>query len=955
MSTTSPKRKKYGLLFPDDAPDLLIEFHMIQKGREWLESKGSGLFFHYKEAQKLLWPKEDHHRWSDLILKEILQNDITALLGAKDSGKTHGMCKFGLTDYFCFPEETLIVVSSTDMRSLEGRVWGDIKAMFIKAHELHPWLAGHVLDSKHAICTDDLDDESVIARDMRKGILCFPAGSEVDTPTGPKLIESIRAGDEVLNAFGIGIVKESFSRIAPTLVRITLSDGRQIDCTPEHPVFTQRGWINAIALETCDMVFSPDEALQIVQGATGSGIPESKVLLSDLPTVPSGEELRSMSKTIPTLESKNGQSHWKILWNGLRRALGFRKHAMRETKHPEMPPLQASNEECPPQPKVLLNYVSRQNGNDALRELRAKVRRDFIDKESKESFLQHVLSMERNEAEAESHRPKTDPGRIGRLENVPASDVELSLFHRIKKEERSASLVQNGCGISGYKTGCGNRRENSRNEAMSGERQTPNANPEFAWVDSVEVLESGSDSRFKSDQGGYSVHNLEIAGHPSYFVNGILVHNCIPCKNASGGQTNISAYVGMKQKRRRYLADEFQFMSLSMYDSLGNANAGDFKLVAAGNPIGQGDPLDLISEPECGWLAMPEPDKTTTWNNRRFLRSRTVNLVGTDSPNFDFDQSLPPRYPYLTNRDSIARTVAGYGIDSHQYYSQCKGVRRSGLNARRVITRELCETHKAFEQITWEGAPLTKIFALDAAYGGIGGDRCIGGHIEFGRCIDGKDRIFVRPFQQVPVSVKKAQSPEDQIAEWVKTYCDAQGIPYENGFYDSTGRGSLGLAFARLGMVKFNPVEFGGAASERPVSMDLYVYDEKTRERRLKKCSEHYRKFVTELWWSVRIVIESDQLRGMSDEIVEDGCMREWKEVAGAKIEVEPKEDTKERMGKSPDIFDWLVTAVEGARQKGFLITRLSNESATAAQADWIEQQDREYQEFLRGRMLSNV
>lgn len=601
MSTTTGKRERYGVKFPVDATDLEIEFWMIRKGSEWLKTRGLTLFQHYKNAQKLLWPNEDEHRWTDLILEEILRNDITVLQGAKDSGKTHGMCKFGLTDYFCFPDETLIIVSSTDIRSLEGRVWGDIKSMFARALERHPWLPGHVLDSKHAICTDDLDDESVVARDMRKGILC------------------------------------------------------------------------------------------------------------------------------------------------------------------------------------------------------------------------------------------------------------------------------------------------------------------------------------------------------------------IPCKTSSGGQTNISAYVGMKQKRRRYLADEFQFMSLSMYESLGNANSGDFKMVCAGNPLGQGDPLDLIAEPTCGWMAMPEPEVTTVWDNMRFLRSRTVNLVGTDSPNFDYDQSLPAKYPYLTNKDSIARTVAGYGMNSHQFYSQCKGVRRSGLNARRVITKELCQKNKAYEDVTWEDDVMTKIFALDAAYGGVGGDRCIGGHIQFGKCMDGHQRIYIHKPQLVPVNIRKAESPEDQISEWTKNYCATHGIPPENGFYDSTGRGSLGISFARIHSNKINPVEFGGKPSDRPVSYDFFIIDDTTKERRLKKCSEHYRKFVTELWWTVRIAIESDQIRGINDEIVNDGCMREWKEVAGNKIEVESKEETKERMGKSPDIFDWLVTAVEGARRKGFQILKLSNQVETGASDDSVEKQGREYQDFLKKRMLQNV
>lgn len=596
--SSNSKKEKYGLLFEPDTKDLAIEFWAIQQGEAWCRAAGRSLFHHYREAQTLLWPEEDHHRWSDLILREILQNDITVLAGSKDSGKTRGMAKYGLVDYFCFPDNTLIIVSSTDIRSLEGRVWGDIKSLFIRARERYPALPGHVLDSKHAICTDDLDDESVIARDMRKGVLC------------------------------------------------------------------------------------------------------------------------------------------------------------------------------------------------------------------------------------------------------------------------------------------------------------------------------------------------------------------VPCKTSSGGQTNIAAYVGMKQRRKRYLADEFQFMSQAMYDSLGNANSGNFKMICAGNPIGDGDPLDIISEPKGGWESMAEPEKTAVWDNERFLRSRTINLVGTDSPNFDLPESEPTQFPYLTNRESIARTVAGYGLDSHQYYSQCKGVRRSGLNARRVITRELCRQFHAFDPVEWSGDARTKIFALDAAYGGVGGDRCVGGHIEYGLCADGKQRIMVQAPRMVPINLRRSDSPEDQIAQWVMNYCGENEIAPDNCFYDSTGRGSLGTAFARIwnpGGSRVNPVEFGGAATKRPVSLELYFADPGTRVRRLKRCDEHYRKFVSELWWTVRLLIESDQLRGLTEDLCREGCMREWKEVAGNKIQVESKEETKERMGRSPDLFDFLACACEGARRKGFIISKLAL-AEVGKREDWLSKEVAEYEKFIKGR-----
>src|SRR6267142_2929514 len=179
---------------------------------------------------------------------------------------------------------------------------------------------------------------------------------------------------------------------------------------------------------------------------------------------------------------------------------------------------------------------------------------------------------------------------------------------------------------------------------------------------------------------------------------------CVACKSASGEFQSIAPYVGIKQKRRRHLGNEMQFMGPGMLESIGNMNSGDYKGVFDGNPIGQNDPLDKLSEPEVGWDSMPEPTKTTVWKNRRFLNSRTICLYGLDSPTFDFTDGVK-RYPGLLNKDSIERVIAGYGKDSHQYYSQCLGVRKPGLNAKRVITYELCKQFKAFEDVIWDGTP----------------------------------------------------------------------------------------------------------------------------------------------------------------------------------------------------------------------------------------------------------
>jgi hypothetical protein len=573
--------ERYNAEWPDDADALKIEFHIIQQGGKYIsggKEVGLGLFHHYREATKLLWPDEYLNRWTDLILSEIINNTITVVTGPKDCGKTRTISKFALVDYWAFPETTLILISSTTLVAIETRVWGDIKMLFRSARLKHPWLSGNVLDSKKAISTDDLEDESDV-RDMRKGLIC------------------------------------------------------------------------------------------------------------------------------------------------------------------------------------------------------------------------------------------------------------------------------------------------------------------------------------------------------------------VACKTSTGEFQSIAPYVGIKQKRRRHLGNEMQFMGPGMLESIGNMNSGDYKGIFDGNPIGQNDPLDKLAEPECGWESMPEPTKTTVWKNRRFLNSRTICLYGPDSPNFD--KETKDKFSGMLNQDSIERVIAGYGKDSHQYYSQALGVRKSGLNAKRVISFQLCKQNKALEDVIWDGSPRVKIFGLDAAYGGAGGDRCVGGYGEFGRDVQGATILKYWKPVIVPIVVNIPKLPEDQIAEWVRNFCQSNGIPPENMFYDSTGRGSLGPSLARIWSANINPVEFGGSPSDRPVTMDHYIMD-RNGQRRLKTCKEHYSKFVSELWWSTRYAIVAGQVRGLIEEVIDDGCMREWSEVAGNKIEIEPKMKMKERTGQSPDLYDWAAIVLEGARRRGFQIKKMVNLEEDSSNHEWI-------------------
>lgn len=596
---------QYGLEWPDGTDQLDIELFMIRNGGKFTSNGitcGAGLFHHYKAAMQLMWPEDDWHRWHDLAILAPAEHIITVLMGPSDCGKTHPAAKWVLTEYWADPDNTLGLVSSTDVRGLELRVWGRIKDLFNRARDRYPHLPGVVLESLHCITTDDIDDER--ARVLNKGIICIPC-------------------------------------------------------------------------------------------------------------------------------------------------------------------------------------------------------------------------------------------------------------------------LQNG--------------------------------------------------RY----------------------------------------TGLGKYIGIKSKRLRQVSDECQAMGPSHLDALPNFLGKDYKGMFLGNPYETTDPLGIIAEPLQGWDKLGEPQKTATWKTRMH-GGFCVNFVGTDSPNFDYPQDQPPRFPYMINRAKIEAVADFWGKDSQAYYSQCVGVMKTGLLNRRVITADLCQQHHAFDKAVWSGEGVrTRIYGLDAAYSGTGGDRCVGGFIEFGKSVDGVTIIRVNPYTVVPVSIRSQVSPEDQIALFVKEDCERNNIPIQNIFYDSTGRGTLGSAFARVfGSVTPVPVEFGGAPSKRPVRHDLFIFDQPNPNmrpvRRLKRCDEHYEDFVTELWFSARYVVECDQMRELPFDVMREGASREYAQ-PGKKIWVESKHDPKARarMTRSPDLFDWLVTCIEGARQRGFEIARLGK--VLVERTDnfgWMKDAARKHQKWLASKQL---
>lgn len=412
------------------------------------------------------------------------------------------------------------------------------------------------------------------------------------------------------------------------------------------------------------------------------------------------------------------------------------------------------------------------------------------------------------------------------------------------------------------------------------------------------------------------------------FRNGMVG---VPCKRG-GSFIGLGAFSGRKNEHVVLVADESQFMPKAHVDAISNLNKNpDFHGIVLGNPKEPNDALGIVCEPSAelgGWDGgIDQTGGTKTWKTR-FPDGICLQLVGTDSPNFKVKEGEKIPFPYLIKPSDVAADLAFYGKDSLQYLMMDEGRMPRGVGLRRVITRQMCVKFHALEAPTWTGKPRHSIAFLDAAYGNVGGDRCVFGELQFGegQDMDGKPKILLALIDTlvVPVSAKEDELPEDQIARFVMDQCARRNIPPQDFFFDSTGRGTLMGAFARLWSPYVNGVEFGGSPSERMVSAERRVL-----------CCDYYSKFVTELWYSVRLVVEAGQFRGMSEDVMAEGCMREWTMTRNNKIEVEPKDQTKIRMGRSPDLFDGVVCGVEGARRRGFIIGSLV-QGASANQQEWV-------------------
>jgi hypothetical protein len=103
-----------------------------------------------------------------------------------------------------------------------------------------------------------------------------------------------------------------------------------------------------------------------------------------------------------------------------------------------------------------------------------------------------------------------------------------------------------------------------------------------------------------------------------------------------------------------------------------------------------------------------------------------------------------------------------------------------------------------------------------------------------------------------------------------------------------------------------------------------------------------------------RLAVLAKQIRELPKSVVEEFSQREWTKERGDRYEIETKDETKKRTGISPDLADWAVIIVEGARRLGFMIENLPEyQGANKADDDFLEKELEKYRRERKKRSLN--
>jgi hypothetical protein len=340
--------------------------------------------------------------------------------------------------------------------------------IFTVNYDVLPWLVSHLGRKWPFDC--------VVADE------CFEASTPILTQQGLRRIDSVLEGELVATAFGFKRVSYVFKKKASSLVRLHLSDGRKIVCTPTHSFWAEGRWTASENTTGLALVCSTDvQALRraIRNPSFATDVIEKRPVLQSV-LLDLGMDINQAEGMV----SRAGHER-PVALDQSERILEFR------------------------------NSDARVDTRKAVC-ARPSSRRSVHVKDSRREWNRH-------ERLRSNFEPSSGAGMV--LEHVDQYEsVDESGM------ERFALELQTGFRMAGAQDLLGSGWSDTQHKDWKRARHKEDRSPRSVRVDRVENIECG---------GSVAVWDLEVEDAHHYFANGILVHNCTKLKNhrlTQGGQ-----------------------------------------------------------------------------------------------------------------------------------------------------------------------------------------------------------------------------------------------------------------------------------------------------------------------------------------------------------------------------------------------------------------------------------
>jgi len=344
---------------------------------------------------------------------------------------------------------------------------------------------------------------------------CFPAGTRVSTPRGNIAIEDLYVGQPVHTALGVGAIEAISARNTTKLIELEFEDGNTIRCTPNHPFFTECGWKSAQTLAVGSCLFSREDLLALRSDHATQNIPtpgrESEKL-------PCGNGVECDPVLLTQVRSSEEEKT-----ACLPPSQNTPMEEPKDTNGPQTVPLLREHVSSPVHGSSGWNHSTRY---ERISLEKAAFLLDLLCQESGES---HVDSpgQRKGLSNSQGERTRSGPSRgewpFDRTAATPIKTAEKRLVSRICGGYRQAAAKGHAQKYqAGYCQSASPDRDRDRwklschDKPTQGRQKTDGV---FASqrVVRITLIECKSPT---------VVFNLQIKGHPSYYANGILAHNC---------------------------------------------------------------------------------------------------------------------------------------------------------------------------------------------------------------------------------------------------------------------------------------------------------------------------------------------------------------------------------------------------------------------------------------------